>query len=100
MSPPSRAETLRDAHEWDVMMTTGTLFPEIERESIRKTSVPVLLMSGGKSYPFLGLIDERLSQLLPVNRRVVFPDTGHQMWLAHPDLCRNAAMVFLRKAGQ
>jgi pimeloyl-ACP methyl ester carboxylesterase len=98
MSQASRDETLRDAHEWDVMMTTGTLFPEIEPGSIRKISVPVLLLSGGKSYPFLGLIDERLSQLLPVNERVGFPDTGHQMWLTHPDLCRGAVMAFLRRS--
>jgi pimeloyl-ACP methyl ester carboxylesterase len=99
MSQASRDETLRDAHEWDVMMTTGTLFPEIEPRSIQKISVPVLLLSGGKSYPFLGLIDERLSQLLPLSRRVGFPDTGHQMWLAHPDLCRSAVMAFLQRNG-
>jgi pimeloyl-ACP methyl ester carboxylesterase len=27
MSQSSRDQTLQDAHEWDVMMTTGTLFP-------------------------------------------------------------------------
>jgi pimeloyl-ACP methyl ester carboxylesterase len=99
MSTASRDETLRDAHEWDVMMTSGTLFPEIEPGSVQKISVPVLLLSGGKSYPFLRLIDERLSQLLPVNQRVEFPDTGHQMWLAHPDLCRNAVLAFLQGNG-
>lgn len=99
MSQASRDETMRDGHEWDVMMTTGTLFPEIEPASIQQISVPVLLLSGGKSYPFLGLIDERLSQLLPVNRRVTFPDTGHQMWLTHPDICRNAVIAFLKQNG-
>jgi hypothetical protein len=29
MSQSSRDHTLQDAHEWDVMMTTGTLFPAI-----------------------------------------------------------------------
>jgi pimeloyl-ACP methyl ester carboxylesterase len=79
------------------MMTSGTLFPEIEPGSVQKISVPVLLLSGGKSYPFLRLIDERLSQLLPVNQRVEFSDTGHQMWLAHPDLCRNAVLHFCKE---
>src|SRR5258708_8860902 len=37
MSQASRDETLRDAHEWDVMMTTGTLFPEIEPSRSRKS---------------------------------------------------------------
>jgi len=99
MSTASRNETLRNAHEWDVMMTSGTLFPEIEPGSIQKVTVPVLLLSGRKSYPFLRLIDERLSQLLPVSQRVEFPDSGHQMWLAHPDLCRNMVLAFLQKRG-
>ena len=76
-------------------MATGTLFPEIAPESIRKISVPALLLS----YPFLGLIDERLSQLLPIGQRVIFPDTGRQMWLAGRDLCRSAAMPFLQRNG-
>ena len=52
MSQASRDETLRDAHEWDVMMTTGTLFPEIEPGSIQKISVPVLRTSGWKVLSF------------------------------------------------
>ncbi len=54
MSEPARRETLRDAHEWDVMMTTGILFPDIEPPTIRKITAPVLLLSGAQSYPFLG----------------------------------------------
>src|SRR5579863_9841476 len=34
MSADDRTETLRDAHEWEVMMTSGTLFPEIDPETI------------------------------------------------------------------
>ena len=36
MTKAARDHTLRDAREWDVMMTTGTLFPEIEPGTIRK----------------------------------------------------------------
>ncbi len=96
MSQASRNETLRDAHEWDIMMTTGTLFPDLDPASIKKISAPVLLLSGGKSYPFLTLIDERLSQLLPLSQHIVFPDCGHQMWLVHPNQCRSDVETFLR----
>jgi len=58
MSESSRQGTLRKAHEWDLMMTTGILFPDIEPPTIRKITAPVLLLSGAKSYPFLGLISE------------------------------------------
>jgi pimeloyl-ACP methyl ester carboxylesterase len=40
MSESSRQETLREANEWDVMITTGTLFPEIEPQTIRKIRQP------------------------------------------------------------
>jgi pimeloyl-ACP methyl ester carboxylesterase len=96
MSEDSRRQTLRDAGEWDVMLPTGTLFPNIEPGSIRKVRIPVLLLSGGKSYPFLQLIDAGLAKLLPDNQWIVFPDSGHQMWLMHPKECRDAAEAFFR----
>ena len=97
MNPAAREETMRDAHEWDVMMTTGTLFPEIEPQAIREIRAPVLLVSGGKSYPFLGLIMEELARLLPNHASVVFPDAGHQMWYQNADECRKDVEAFLER---
>ena len=77
------------------MMTTGTLFPEIQPKTIREITVPVLLLSGAKSYPFLGLISEELARLLPNHERIVLPDAGHQMWYQAPDDCRKAVEDFL-----
>jgi pimeloyl-ACP methyl ester carboxylesterase len=96
MPQESRRQTLRDAREWDVMMPAGTLFPNIEPQSIRNVRIPVLLLSGGKSYAFLQLIDAALQDLLQDNQRIVFPEAGHQMWLLHPQECRDAAEEFLR----
>ena len=95
MSESARQETLRNAHEWDVMMTTGILFPDIEPPTIRKITAPVLLLSGAKSYPFLGLITEELACLLPNREAIVLPDAGHQMWYQAPDVCRKDVEAFL-----
>ena len=95
MSESARQETLRNAHEWDVMMTTGILFPDIEPPTIRKITAPVLLLSGAKSYPFLGLITEELARLLPNREAIVLPDAGHQMWYQAPDVCRKDVEAFL-----
>lgn len=95
-SAADRADTLRDAHEWDVMMTTGTLFPYIDPAAIRKIRLPVLIMSGGKSYPFLSLIDQELARLIPGSRNIVFPNDGHQMWYQSPVLCRRDAEAFFQ----
>ena len=94
MSQSERAATLRDAHEWDVMMTTGELFPEIEPAAIRQLRVPVLVMSGGSSYPFLQYIDQELVRLMPNSKSIVYPDAGHQMWYKYPVLCRNDVEAF------
>lgn len=95
MSPAARAETLRDANEWDVMMSNGVLFPAIEPDAIRRIRVPVLLISGAKSYPFIRLIDDELARLLLINEHLIVPDAGHQMWLQAPNLCREKAEIFL-----
>src|SRR5260370_2329335 len=99
ISRPARDETLRDAHEWDVMMTTGTLFPDISPRTIRKITTPSLLPSGAKSYPFLGLITEELARLLPNRETIVLPNAGHQMCYQEPDAYRHDVDGFLTRVG-
>jgi pimeloyl-ACP methyl ester carboxylesterase len=96
MSESARLETMKDAHEWDVVMTKAILFPKIQPQAIRQIHVPTLLLSGAKSYPFLGLIIGELAHLLPDNQSIVFPDAGHQMWYQRPQECRKDVEDFLR----
>lgn len=98
MPASAKAETMRDAHEWDVMMTKGELFPAVPPQAVRSIKAPVLMLSGAKSYPFLGLIDETIMSLLPNARRIVFPNANHQMWLQEPEACRRAALDLQDKA--
>lgn len=99
MSESSRGQTLKDAHEWDVMMTTGTLFPAITPQAVQRISAPVLILMGAKSYPFLGVIGRELARLLPKRKTIVFPDAGHQMWLQDAEACRNDVETFLTDFG-
>lgn len=99
MPESSRAQTLHDAQEWDVMMTTGTLFPAVRPKSIRGIAAPVLLLSGAKSYPFLKMITTELARLLPNSRTIVLPDAGHQMWIQDPAVCRGDVERFLEDNG-
>ena len=98
-SAASKHATMIDAHEWDVMMTTGTLFPEIDPAAIARIHVPVLIMSGGKSYPFLRLIDHELRTLIPGSEELVLPEDGHQMWYQEPVRCRRAVENFFSRSG-
>ncbi|HVS76543.1 MAG TPA: alpha/beta hydrolase [Steroidobacteraceae bacterium] len=96
MSLSDRADTMRDAREWDVMMTSGTLFPDLSPAAIHAIRVPTLVMSGGRSYRFLGYIDQELVRLIPESRSIVYPHAGHQMWYQEPVLCRHDAEDFFR----
>jgi pimeloyl-ACP methyl ester carboxylesterase len=99
MPESSRQQTMRDAHEWDVMMARGTLFPKIQPQAIRRIHVPTLLLSGAKSYPFLELIMSELAHLLPDSQSIVYPDAGHQMWYQKPQECRQDVEDFLQHHG-
>ena len=96
-SAQDRAETMRDAHEWDVMMTSGTLFPPISARAVAGIAVPTLVMSGGKSYPFLAVIDRYLATHIPHAQAIVFPDASHQMWMQYPVQARAATEAFFAR---
>jgi len=99
MSEPAQKETLANAGEWDVMMTTGELFPDLDPRAIRKIKAPVLLLSGEKSYPFLKLIDEELEHLIPDNWRIILRGATHRMWFEQPEVCRKEALDFFIRVG-
>lgn len=99
MSNQAKQQTLRDVKEWEVMMTSGTLFPVVKPSTIRKINVPVLLLSGAKSYPFLALITRELSHDLPHSQSIIFPNAGHQMWYQDADECRDDVERFLAANG-
>lgn len=96
-SPASKRATMRNALEWDVMMTEGTLFPRIDPRAVARIHVPVLIMSGGRSYRFLGVIDRELARLIRGSEHLVLPNDGHQMWYEEPVACRRAVEEFLAR---
>ena len=96
MNPAAREETMRDAHEWDVMLTQGELFPDLKPEAVQKIKAPILLLSGSKTFEFLKLIDEELGHLLPDSRRIVLPGATHHLFYEQPEKCRSVIFEFLQ----
>jgi pimeloyl-ACP methyl ester carboxylesterase len=92
----ARQDTLKNAYEWDVMLTKGELFPDLKPEEVKKIKAPALLLSGDKTFEFLKLIDEELGRLLLNNRRIVLPGATHHMFYEQPEKCRNVIFEFLR----
>jgi pimeloyl-ACP methyl ester carboxylesterase len=93
----ARQDTLRNAHEWDVMLTEGELFPDLRPEAVRNIKAPTLLLSGDKTFEFLRLIDEELERLIPNNRRVVLAGATHHLFYEQPEKCRNVIEEFLEE---
>ena len=79
------------------MLPRGTLFPPIAPAEVRGIRLPVLIMTGGKSYDFLKLIDADLALLLPDHESRLYPNSGHQMWLQEPARCRADAQEFFHE---
>jgi pimeloyl-ACP methyl ester carboxylesterase len=94
MPDAERRDIFEHAHEWDVMMTKGEFFPALDPAAVRKIQIPALVLSGGKSFPFLNLIDEQLKVLLPQSRRIILPEATHEMWIDQPETCRKAVLAF------
>jgi len=97
MPDAARQDMLKHAHEWDVMMTTGDLFPELDPAAVHMISAPALVLSGENSFRFLGLIDEELASLLPHSRRIILHGATHHMWFEKPEVCRKDVLDFWRE---
>jgi pimeloyl-ACP methyl ester carboxylesterase len=96
-TPEARQDSIDHAHEWDIMMTTGILFPELDPAVVRHIQAPALLLSGANSYRFLGIIDVEVARLLPNARRIVLPGATHRMWYEQPETCRKDVLDFLKQ---
>ncbi len=99
MPEAARKDMLDHAREWDIIMTSGELFPDLDPEAVRKIAAPTLLLSGEKSYRFLKLIDEELAHLLLNNRQIILPEATHRMWYEQPETCRKAVLEFWQEQG-
>ncbi|MDE2483386.1 MAG: alpha/beta hydrolase [bacterium] len=97
-SQEDRDATLRDAHEWDVMLARGTLFPPLSAQAVRSIAAPTLIVSGAQTYPFLHLIDDDLAESIPNAEYLVVPEVGHQVWLERPRTCEEITEHFLARA--
>jgi pimeloyl-ACP methyl ester carboxylesterase len=100
MSYEAKKETMKNAVEWNVILTKGEFFPKITPTEIRQIKIPVLLLSGSKTYPFLTLINAELHELLPNNKKIILEGASHRMWFEKPEDCRREIMDFLKSNSQ
>jgi len=90
-----RTVLLGNIREWQALTTSTDAFPPITREQVRKLLPPVLMLSGGRTYPMLALIDAELERQLRNGRRKVIPDGTHDVCSEQPSICAAAIRSFL-----
>ena len=82
--------------EWEAITTSADAFPLLLRDRIRKLNRPVLMISGGRTYPFLQKTDAELERLLPRVQRTIVPDGTHDVCSEQPVVCTEAIAEHLR----
>lgn len=90
LPPEFRAVMLGNIREWHALTTSRNPFPEVSRAEVRQIDRPVLMVSGGRSYPMLRLIDAELERQLKRGERLVVPEGGH-------DVCSEQWLVCLAR---
>lgn len=92
-----RSALLANIREWQALTTSQDAFPPITREQVRSLRVPVLMLSGGKTYPMLRLTDDELERHLQNGRRQIIPNGTHDVCSEEPSVCATSIRAFLSR---
>jgi pimeloyl-ACP methyl ester carboxylesterase len=92
-----RTRLMRNAGEFEAMVN-GEFLPEVDREAVKKLSVPTLLVFGEKSPPIFKGTREELMRLLPEKNRklVIIPGASHGLRWTHAEAYRQEVLEFLK----
>jgi pimeloyl-ACP methyl ester carboxylesterase len=99
--PEEMLRALRsNLREWEAIMTSRDGFPLVAREDVRRLKVPVLMISGERTYSFLRITDTELERLLPDVDRTIVENATHEVCSEQPGACAAAIRKHLSKKWQ
>jgi len=88
---------LQNVREWHALAVSTDAYPKIDTVEVKNLKIPTLILSGalnaGKSND---LIDIRLTQLLPIYKRVIIGNAGHEIFTDNPKATNQAILEFLK----
>ncbi len=93
--PEARKEQMRDNLSALRAQMLGAGFPPLGDDDVCGIRVPVLLVTGKRSPPFLLRLTDRLEELLPIVERVEIPGASHVMHEENSAAVNEAIVRFL-----
>jgi non-heme chloroperoxidase len=81
--------------EWRALTTSPAAFGVITPVDLQALTVPVLMITGGRSYPLFRLVDAEVERHLPDVRRIIVPDGTHDVCSEQPSTCIEALRDFV-----
>ena len=100
MMPEIPQRFRRNAAEFKALMLSDTPYPPVDKERVRKLTVPTLILSGQMTTEINEFIGQQLDALLPAetHQRAVIEYAGHWMWNDNEEACRIAVLDFIESS--
>ena len=96
----ARGQHARDNLETFAAQLTHTQFSLLDKDNLRRVTVPTLLLSGEQSPLIMRLLTERLQESLPRAERVNIPDASHDAHVDNPSAVTGAILAFLMRCDE
>jgi non-heme chloroperoxidase len=96
--PQYVASLMGNIHEWGAITVSSDPFPELPPAAVGSIEAPILMISGGRSYPLFRLLDDELERHLRTGRRHIVADGTHDVCSDQPATCGALIREFLRSA--
>jgi pimeloyl-ACP methyl ester carboxylesterase len=81
--------------EWRALTTSADAFGVIKPADVQALAVPVLMITGERSYPLFRLVDAEVERQLPDVRRIIVPEGTHDVCSEQPSICSEALREFI-----
>lgn len=95
-----RTKLTNNFPEWQALVNSPKAFTTVRREDVSSLKMPVLIISGGKSFASLQLISRELVRILPHAKHFHVAEGSHDYWLTHSKDVSGAVHDFLENSGK
>ena len=96
LPPEAKTQLMVNLSEWKAIAFSPQPFSDFKKEYLKDIKVPVLLLSGGQTFPIMQLINQELKNALPRAQRYHLEEGTHDYWMTHPQQMGQAVLKFLQ----